>query len=79
MGSLPWTHCYSMLRPSLIPLQQGKHHDLEEYRVRNQEPKSEVQIYTWADATLRELTDLVKEVILFPRSSVVGLKDISVS
>lgn len=41
---------------------QGKHHDLEEYRVRNQEPKSEVQIYTWADATLRELTDLVKEV-----------------
>jgi len=30
--------------------------------VRNQEPKSEVQIYTWADATLRELTDLVKEV-----------------
>lgn len=43
-------------------MQQGGHHQLEEYRVRNQEPKSEVQIYTWADATLRELTDLVKEV-----------------
>ncbi|MED6150548.1 hypothetical protein PIB30_073400, partial [Stylosanthes scabra] len=26
------------------------------------EPKDEVQIYTWKDATLRELTDLVKEV-----------------
>ncbi len=43
-------------------MQQGSHHQLEEYRVRNQEPKSEVQIYTWADATLRELTDLLKEV-----------------
>lgn len=41
---------------------QGSHHKLEEYHVRNQEPKSEVQIYTWADATLRELTDLLKEV-----------------
>ena len=40
-------------------MQQGGH-QLEEYRVRNQEPKSEVQIYTWADATLRELTVLVK-------------------
>lgn len=27
--------------------------------VRGQEPKEEVQIYTWKDATLRELTDLV--------------------
>lgn len=43
-------------------MQQGSHHKLEEYHVRNQEPKSEVQIYTWADATLRELTDLLKEV-----------------
>ena len=35
---------------------------MTEYQVRGQEPKEEVQIYTWADATLRELTDLVKEV-----------------
>ena len=25
-------------------------------------PRDEVQVYTWPDATLRELTDLVKEV-----------------
>ena len=43
-------------------LQQGGHHHLDEYKTRNQEPKSEVQIYTWQDATLRELTELVKEV-----------------
>lgn len=30
--------------------------------MRGKEPKDEVQIYTWMDATLRELTDLVKEV-----------------
>lgn len=30
--------------------------------MRGKEPKDEVQIYTWLDATLRELTDLVKEV-----------------
>ncbi|CAI5459530.1 unnamed protein product [Closterium sp. Yama58-4] len=28
-----------------------------------QEPKEEVQMYTWKDATLRELTDLLKEVV----------------
>lgn len=40
----------------------GVHHQIGEYQTRGQEPKDEVQIYTWADATLRELTDLVKEV-----------------
>lgn len=30
--------------------------------MRGKEPRDEVQIYTWKDATLRELTDLVKEV-----------------
>ncbi|KAL3146759.1 hypothetical protein ABBQ38_014743 [Trebouxia sp. C0009 RCD-2024] len=40
----------------------GGHHQLSEYQVRNQEPKEEVQIYTWSDATLREITELVKEV-----------------
>ncbi|CAN1236693.1 Histone deacetylase complex subunit SAP18 [Linum grandiflorum] len=40
----------------------GGHHGKEEFQVRGKEPKDEVQIYTWKDATLRELTDLVKEV-----------------
>ncbi|KAK9273763.1 hypothetical protein L1049_018573 [Liquidambar formosana] len=40
----------------------GGHHDKEEFQVRGKAPKDEVQIYTWKDATLRELTDLVKEV-----------------
>ncbi|XP_047314953.1 histone deacetylase complex subunit SAP18-like [Impatiens glandulifera] len=40
----------------------GSHHSDEDFAVRGKEPKDEVQIYTWKDATLRELTDLVKEV-----------------
>ncbi|KAH0471037.1 hypothetical protein IEQ34_000760 [Dendrobium chrysotoxum] len=40
----------------------GGHHPKEDFAVRGKEPKDEVQIYTWKDATLRELTDLVKEV-----------------
>ncbi|KAK4373078.1 hypothetical protein RND71_008462 [Anisodus tanguticus] len=40
----------------------GGHHNDNEFAVRGKEPKDEVQIYTWMDATLRELTDLVKEV-----------------
>ncbi|XP_002509676.2 histone deacetylase complex subunit SAP18 [Ricinus communis] len=41
----------------------GNHHKMEDFAVRGKEPKDdEVQIYTWKDATLRELTDLVKEV-----------------
>ncbi|KAF2311111.1 hypothetical protein GH714_019549 [Hevea brasiliensis] len=37
----------------------GNHHSKEDFAVRGKEPKDEVQIYTWKDATLRELTDLV--------------------
>ncbi|XP_009607108.1 histone deacetylase complex subunit SAP18-like [Nicotiana tabacum] len=40
----------------------GGHHSDNDFAVRGKEPKDEVQIYTWMDATLRELTDLVKEV-----------------
>lgn len=40
----------------------GGHHADGDFAVRGKEPKDEVQIYTWMDATLRELTDLVKEV-----------------
>lgn len=39
--------------------QVGGHHTKEDFAVRGKEPKDEVQIYTWKDATLRELTDLV--------------------
>lgn len=44
------------------PIQEGGHHELEEYATRGKEPQDEVQMYTWMDATLRELSDLVKEV-----------------
>ncbi|KAL7203455.1 hypothetical protein ACSBR2_016689 [Camellia fascicularis] len=40
----------------------GGHHTDSDFAVRGKEPKDEVQIYTWKDASLRELTDLVKEV-----------------
>lgn len=35
---------------------------LEEYGKRGSEPEGELQIYTWPDATLRELTELIKDV-----------------
>lgn len=35
---------------------------LEEYAKRGSEPDSELQIYTWPDATLRELAELIKDV-----------------
>lgn len=42
----------------------GSHHRAEEFEddFDQAEPKDEVQMYTWQDATLRELCDLVKEV-----------------
>ncbi|XP_060526802.1 histone deacetylase complex subunit SAP18 [Cylas formicarius] len=39
----------------------GFHHKLTEYHKGNT-PTNELQIYTWKDATLHELTQLVKEV-----------------
>lgn len=41
---------------------KGGHHKLDEYAKRGSEPDSELQIYTWPDATLRELTELIKDV-----------------
>lgn len=43
-------------------LQLGGHHRLEDYIRRGEEPPDEFQIYTWPDATLRELTTLTQEV-----------------
>ncbi|XP_011454284.3 histone deacetylase complex subunit SAP18 [Magallana gigas] len=39
----------------------GRHNAMSEYH-RGQTPANELQIYTWLDATLKELTSLVKEV-----------------
>lgn len=39
----------------------GRHHSLSDYS-RGNTPANELQIYTWMDATLKELTGLVKEV-----------------
>lgn len=48
--------------PTHLYTQEGGHHNVEEFEPRGKEPEDEVQMYTWMDATLRELTDLVKEV-----------------
>ncbi|GIL93322.1 hypothetical protein Vretimale_19743 [Volvox reticuliferus] len=40
---------------------QGGHHKLEEFADRNSLP-DEIAIYTWMDADLRELSDLIKDV-----------------
>lgn len=45
--------------PFFNVLQAGSHHVSDDFAVRGKEPKDEVQIYTWKDASLRELTDLV--------------------
>jgi len=39
----------------------GGHHRVEDYQ-RKEPVDDEVQIYTWRDASLRELTELIKEV-----------------
>ena len=46
-------------------LQIGAHHGVFDYARRNNYPKGEVAVYTWQDASLRELTELVKEVGAF--------------
>ena len=40
-------------------LQVAGHHQNEEFAVRGKEPKDEVQIYTWKDAAVYELSDLL--------------------
>jgi len=50
--------CPLLLR---VFLSQGRHHTPNEYS-RGNVPANELQIYTWMDATLKELTGLVKEV-----------------
>ncbi|KFM64398.1 Histone deacetylase complex subunit SAP18, partial [Stegodyphus mimosarum] len=50
--------CPLLLR---VFLNNGRHHSFTEY-TRGNVPSNELQIYTWMDATLKELTGLVKEV-----------------
>jgi len=40
----------------------GGHHVLRDFEPRGREPKNELQIHTWKDATLRELAELIKDV-----------------
>ncbi|KAK1320758.1 Histone deacetylase complex subunit SAP18 [Acorus calamus] len=61
----PWPGLSNPKRPPMEPVDRekvGSHHAGEDFVVRGKEPKDEFQIYTWKDATLRELTALVKEV-----------------
>merc|ERR1712046_523319 len=52
--------CPALLR---VFIKLGSHHGPREFTLRGKEPThDEVQIYTWPDATLRELTTLIKEV-----------------
>lgn len=51
--------CPLLLR--VFPL-VGGHHKLDAYARRGELPPGEVQMYTWVDATLRELTELVQQV-----------------
>merc|ERR1711965_670449 len=52
--------CPGLLR---VFIKLGAHHSSNEFTLRGKEPtQDEVQIYTWPDATLREITTLIKEV-----------------
>ncbi|DAA29042.1 TPA: Sin3A-associated protein, 18kDa-like [Bos taurus] len=51
--------CPLLLR--VFTTNNGRHHRMDEFSRRNL-PSSELQIYTWMDATLKESTSLVKEV-----------------
>uniref|UniRef100_A0A3Q2ZAS6 Histone deacetylase complex subunit SAP18 n=1 Tax=Kryptolebias marmoratus TaxID=37003 RepID=A0A3Q2ZAS6_KRYMA len=51
--------CPLLLR--VFTTNSGRHHRVDEFS-RGNVPSSELQIYTWMDATLKELTGLVKEV-----------------
>lgn len=39
----------------------GRHNNISDYH--NGHPPNQLQIYTWMDATLRELTNLIREVV----------------
>ncbi|CAG8490882.1 6878_t:CDS:2 [Ambispora gerdemannii] len=51
--------CPFLLR---IFCQEGAHHKIEKYTNDEQPVQDEVQIYTWKDATLKELANLIKSI-----------------
>lgn len=51
--------CPLLLRVFVKP---GAHHRIEDFAKRGQEPDGCIHVYTWMDATLGELTELVQEV-----------------
>lgn len=53
--------CAPPLLLRVFTTNNGRHHRMDEFS-RGNVPSSELQIYTWMDATLKELTSLVKEV-----------------
>eukprot|EP01026_Neomeris_dumetosa_P045129 TRINITY_DN3822_c0_g1_i2.p3 TRINITY_DN3822_c0_g1~~TRINITY_DN3822_c0_g1_i2.p3 ORF type:complete len:138 (+),score=19.37 TRINITY_DN3822_c0_g1_i2:260-673(+) len=66
-------HQFIVDREKVCPLlvrvfpKAGGHHRIQDYQKRGSEPDGEIQIYTWMDATLRELADLVKDVAAIAR------------
>lgn len=64
--------CPLLIRVFIKP---GSHHRLEDFAIRGKEPggDAEIQIYTWMDATLREMSDLIKEVKLAARGRMTRL------
>ena len=53
-------------------VQHGSHHTVEDFVERGKEPKDEVQIYTWKDASLQELTDLVRDQVPVALWGIIG-------
>ncbi|KAG9291570.1 hypothetical protein G9A89_021989 [Geosiphon pyriformis] len=51
--------CPFLLR---IFCQEGSHHGLDKYTIDEQPTNHEVQIYTWKDATLKEIANLIKQI-----------------
>ncbi len=41
----------------------NQHHTLDSFDNASKLPEDQVQIYTWRDATLRELTELIQQVV----------------
>ena len=42
-------------------IKHGAHHKAEDYATRGSEPSTEIHLHTWMDATLRELSDMIKQ------------------
>ncbi|KAJ4460383.1 putative histone deacetylase complex subunit SAP18 [Paratrimastix pyriformis] len=50
--------CPLLLR---VFVREGGHFRVDDFQVRGKEPQAEYEIHTWRDATLRELSELIRE------------------